>query len=135
MSGNTAVLFSSLRMRQGPGMNSSLLQSLTLSINMVYVPTLQQGDTPLYWAARNGHLDVVQYLCEEDIAINTKDTVRVTPPSHPPPPCCVTLHTLCYVMLYFVFYAMFLLCVMPCYANRLVRRRCTSLRGMGIPMC
>ena len=35
---------------------------------------LQQGDTPLYWAARHGHLNVVKYLCEQGAAI-TRDLV------------------------------------------------------------
>jgi len=124
-----------------------LLHSVALSIDVVCFPTLQQGDTPLYWAARNGHLDVVQYLCEEDIAINTKDAVCAT--RHPPFPlplplcytalCCVSVmpcSALCCVM---PCYAMLVLCcviyVIPCCVNRLVRRRCTSLRGTGTPMC
>lgn len=43
---------------------------------VVSPPSLQQGDTPLYWAARHGHLDVVQYLCEEGAAIDAQDKVK-----------------------------------------------------------
>ena len=40
----------------------------------VFCIFLQQGDTPLYWAARHGHLSVVKYLCEQGAAI-TRDLV------------------------------------------------------------
>ena len=46
-----------------------------------YCLFLQQGDTPLYWAARHGHLSVVKYLCEQGAAI-TKDLVGGTQESN-----------------------------------------------------
>ena len=36
---------------------------------------LQRGDTPLYWAARHGHLEVVEYLAAEGADINNRDWV------------------------------------------------------------
>ena len=43
-------------------------------VNLIFAFFLQQGDTPLYWAARHGHLSVVKYLCEQGAAI-TRDLV------------------------------------------------------------
>ena len=36
---------------------------------------LQQGDTPLYWASRHGHDEVVVYLCDFGVDINHQDKV------------------------------------------------------------
>ena len=35
----------------------------------------QIGDAPLYWAARHGQMDVVQYLCARGAAVNAQDSV------------------------------------------------------------
>jgi len=37
----------------------------------------QRGDTPLYWAARHGHLEVVKQLCALRANINVRDMVRM----------------------------------------------------------
>lgn len=37
---------------------------------------IQNGDTPLYWASRHGHEEVVQFLCESrNVDINHQDAV------------------------------------------------------------
>ncbi len=36
---------------------------------------IQRGDTPLYWAARHGHLEAVKYLCSKEADINVQDVV------------------------------------------------------------
>lgn len=37
--------------------------------------SFQREDSALYWAARHGHLDVVQFLCEKRAIINSQDRV------------------------------------------------------------
>ena len=39
--------------------------------NHVFV-TLQHGDSAVYWAARQGHLEVVRYLKEEGVSLDTQ---------------------------------------------------------------
>jgi hypothetical protein len=43
----------------------------------------QNGQTPLWWAAEDGHLGVVQLLLERGAAIETKDDVRCAAPAPP----------------------------------------------------
>ena len=35
----------------------------------------QHGDTPLYWAARHGHLDMAQYLINRGATVDMQDKV------------------------------------------------------------
>ena len=35
-----------------------------------------QGDTPLHWAARQGHAHIIAYLIEQGAQINTQNKVR-----------------------------------------------------------
>ena len=35
----------------------------------------QQGDSPLYWAAQHGHLEMVKYLCNVGAVVNIRDVV------------------------------------------------------------
>ena len=39
---------------------------------------LQQGDSPLYWAARHGHLEVVRHLCESGATLDQQDKVNLS---------------------------------------------------------
>ena len=55
---------------------SLLSPSLFISPSLLSLPLLQQGDSPLYWAARHGHLDVVQFLCECGASLDSQDKVR-----------------------------------------------------------
>lgn len=36
-----------------------------------------QGDTPLHWAARQGHAHIIAYLIEQGAQINTQNKVRI----------------------------------------------------------
>ncbi len=35
----------------------------------------KRGDTPLFWAARNGHVHVCRYLCDEQCNVNAVNKV------------------------------------------------------------
>ena len=52
----------------------------TFSLQMLVPSTTQtsltqHGDTAVYWAARQGHLDVIKYLVEEGVSLNTQNKV------------------------------------------------------------
>ncbi len=49
---------------------------LSPSLSPSDLPSLQLGGAPLYWASRHGHLDVVQFLCEEGATVDSQDKVR-----------------------------------------------------------
>lgn len=36
---------------------------------------LQNGDSCIYWAARQGHMEVVSYLREENVSLDTQNRV------------------------------------------------------------
>ena len=41
-----------------------------------------RGDSAVYWAARQGHQDVVQYLISQGVHVNQQNKVSLSPPSH-----------------------------------------------------
>lgn len=37
----------------------------------------QNGDSCIYWAARQGQLDVIKYLKEENVSLDTQNRVNI----------------------------------------------------------
>ena len=56
-----------------------------------------QGDSAVYWAARQGHAEVIQWLVEQGVHINQQNKVT-SQPTHPPLHCKHTLIHLLHIL-------------------------------------
>ena len=55
-----------------------LPRHLSCALHGDCVSFTQHGDTAVYWAARQGHLEVIRYLVGEGVSLNTQNKVNAT---------------------------------------------------------